>query len=84
MVDVEPPEGLLHPVQRLPRLCLLCLPPLLPGARAQTTQEAELKCGAGHYTIIHSESPRMTDDIINYQKWSLKDEPHPPRQINSS
>ena len=48
LVDVEPPEGLLHPVQPGPLLLLLGpRPPVLARSRAggQTTQEAVLKTG---------------------------------------
>ena len=48
LVDVKPPEGLLHPVQPRPLLLLLGpRPPVLAraGAGGQTTQEAVLKTG---------------------------------------
>ena len=46
LVNVKPPEGLLHPVQPGPLLLLLSpRPPVLTGARGQATQEAVLKTG---------------------------------------
>ena len=46
LVNVKPPEGLLHPVQPGPLLLLLGpRPPVLAGARGQATQEAVLKTG---------------------------------------
>ena len=49
LVDVEPPEGLLDPVQPGPRLLVLLPRPLVLRPRGQAAQEAVLKTGTLGY-----------------------------------